>query len=490
MPVPRFLACVVSLVSVVSLLPVTTPAQGVHVDWNPTARQVILNTESARILTSIGWVVVKGGVFVFRNVHIPAGTVVQGEGKNPLIMVLAGSLRLDGEISVRGGDGQRVDTLNSANFPAGGGVAVCLGGDGGAGSPNTTKRSFLGQAGFGPFRIRDFGGKGGRINCANAICGIGSGGGGGSFATAGDPYFKISASGTFVQPLGWGGYGCRSRTSLALPGGAPGVVYFQDRDPGNNFFGVGLDLNRRVFVRGELPFLAGGSGGGGGGDYSRSCAINDPNFVNDEKGGGGAAGGGVVVLISVGPIVIGPNGRIDASGGNGGGGAWAGASNYGAGGGGGAGGFVALYSLTKLDISLHGETYANNDYNFPVSADGGVGRFSIFGGRGNVKSKYVPTPNANNMNASPSGGMGGLGIIQFMVPLGTTNADQTNTYLDDNITLRLNGQIVTGATKQRYLAWRGFPNAMGQWVDDRGRETKIGNKAGDFRPTPILLPVF
>jgi hypothetical protein len=62
----------------------------------------------------------------------------------------------------------------------------------------------------------------------------------------------------------------------------------------------------------------------------------------------------------------------------------------------------------------------------------------MFGGGGVVTSKYPPTF-AGNMNARPSGGMGGLGIIQFMAPPGTTI---------------------------------------------------IGDNAGDFRPAPILIPAF
>ena len=41
---------------------------------------------------------------------------------------------------------------------------------------------------------------------------------------------------------------------------------------------------------------------------------------------------------------------------------------------------------------------------------------------------------------------------------------------------------------QRFLAWRGFPNASGVWVDDFGNPTAIGDNEGDMRPSPILLP--
>ena len=175
-------------------------------------------------------------------------------------------------------------------------------------------------------------------------------------------------------------------------------------------------------------------------------------------------------------------------GGHGGGGAWAGSNNRGGGGAAGAGGFIALYSKAQIEIEVKGETYANNDYQFPISADGGVGLMSPYGGGGNVIGKYPPT-SAQNMDARPAGGMGGMGLIQFFARPGT-NLDRTNTALDDNIVLRRSNNVLTGAEKQRYLAWRGFPNAQGVWVDDTGRAINIGDKSGDFRPTPILLPVF
>ena len=48
--------------------------------------------------------------------------------------------------------------------------------------------------------------------------------------------------------------------------------------------------------------------------------------------------------------------------------------------------------------------------------------------------------------------------------------------------------MLTGAQKQRYLAWRGFPDNNGVWSDDFGNPTNIGKAEGDIRPTPILLP--
>ena len=383
-------------------------AQGVRVDWNPTAPTVVLNTDQTVLRIGANRYTVRGGVFVFRNVTIPRGTVIKGEGSNPLVLILAGTMRIDGEISVRGNDGKRVATTNSksAHLPAVGGAAVCGGGAGGNGSPSTTDRSFTGQPGFGPFASPGFGGGGGRINCANSACGIGSGGGGGAFSTAGDPFYGTRPANSFLQPLGRGGFGCTSRFSAVLPGGQPGNLYFIDNQPGNDFLGVGYDVAGRKLVPGELPMFVGGSGGGGGGDYSSNCSSGDPNFFTDFRGGGGGSGGGALLIATTGSIVIGSGGGINADGGNGGGGAWAGSCNRGGGGGAGAGGMVVLYSQSGIDITVRGETYANSNFDFAVSADGGIGLLDTYGGGGVVTAKYPPTPQSN-MNARPTGAMGG-----------------------------------------------------------------------------------
>ncbi|MCB9869375.1 MAG: hypothetical protein H6837_05930 [Planctomycetes bacterium] len=485
--VPRVLAAPILPLACLAWAPLS--AQGPQVDWTPNSQEVVLNTESQVMPTPNGPVTVTNGVFVFRNVVIPQGTTVRGVGRNPLVFVLAGTLKVDGVISVRGGDGQRVDTLSSANFPAAGGSGECGGGAGGAGSPSSTARSFTGATGTGPLRIPNFGGVGGRINCANPGCGIGSGGGGGAFATRGDPYYPIAATTHFVQPSGFGGYGCVNRTSTSLPGGAPGAVYFRDGDPSNDFFGVAFDLNRQRWIVGELPMPVGGSGGGGGGDFALSCATNDPLFIQDDKGGGGGAGGGVFLAIANGTISVGPAGRVDANGGDGGGGAWAGSNLKGGGGGGGAGGMVLMFSRSKIAIEVHGETFANGDYDFPIRADGGVCRQDVYLGGFRIRGKYDPLGTATQLDVRPTGGFGGLGVVQLFAPPGA-NADGTNTILDDNVELLRNNIVLRGAEKQRYLAWRGFPDAAGVWRDDRGNVLQVGNKIGDIHPTPILLPAF
>jgi hypothetical protein len=94
------------------------------------------------------------------------------------------------------------------------------------------------------------------------------------------------------------------------------------------------------------------------------------------------------------------------------------------------------------------------------------------------------------MNARPSGGFGGLGLVQLMAPSGPTagTPDGTNTKLDDNIIIRDGQEIKTGAFKQRYIGWRGMPDENGLFVDDGGNEVKLGDNEGDIRPAPLLMP--
>ena len=68
------------------------------------------------------------------------------------------------------------------------------------------------------------------------------------------------------------------------------------------------------------------------------------------------------------------------------------------------------------------------------------------------------------------------------------NSDGTNTRLDDGITLVRNNVTLSGAEKQRYLAWKGWKNASGVRVDDSGSPIPA-TRGGEFRPQPILLPL-
>lgn len=479
-------------------------------EYRPTISEVVLSTDFTQVIPSNGSPFnVSGGVFNFRNVTIPAGVRVNGVGSNPMVWLVTGDFRVAGELSVRGGNGQRVDTLNSANFPSAGGVGVCAGGNGGKGSPSGTQRDLSGQAGFGPFQRTGGGGRPGQLSC-QAACGRGSGGGGGSMSTQGDPFYKqLAGTGTtFQQQRGVGGQGCQGAAgsaSRSLQGGEAGPTVFTDARTDNNFWGSAVNVQRQIRITGELASPRGGGGGGGGGDLSNSGGCNplDVNFVNDSKGGGGGGGGGALIVKALGNIIVEPTGKILADGGYGGGGEQAGSCNQGGGGGAGAGGMVVLMAGKQIILNAKGVTaanrftYAQNDYDFVISADGGLCTTGTFGAPV-IAAKYPASGQTvlagTQYDSAPLGALGGMGIVQLMAPPGdpndpTANADNTNTVLDDNIIFLRDGTPQNGTAKRDLLAWRGFPNAAGILVDDFGTPTNIGANEGDIRPSPIFLPV-
>ncbi|MCA8949385.1 MAG: hypothetical protein KDE27_07770 [Planctomycetes bacterium] len=479
-------------------------------NFHPTTNDVVLNTSFTQITPENGLPFnVSGGLFKFHDVTIPQGAIVRGQGPNPMVWLCTGKFQVDGTLSVRGGDGARVDTLNSANFAKGGGVGSCGGGSGGDGSPNQNGRSLRGGTGRGPGQVPGGGGSGGLLSClANCMQGNGGGsaGGGGSLATQGDPWYLAPAlpGSAFRQREGDGGDGCSGTAgnrTVPLEGGRAGPTVFVDDRADNDFFGVAIDRNRGIRIRGELEVPIGGGGGGGGGDHSDGLLCSgDQNFVADESGGGGGAGGGVLIVKALGEIVVGPTGHITADGGHGGGGAWAGSCGRGGGGGGGAGGMVILMSSQRIVLHAHGSAtrwnYSQLDYDFCVSADGGVcptGQYATYANGTPIYGKYrdngqAPFP-GTTYDQNPLGGFGGMGIVQFHAPVGTDNADDTNTRLDDHIDVYRGGQLQTGAAKQAILAWRGHPDDQGVYRDDFGDPVTIGNDEGDIRPAPKLMPV-
>lgn len=471
-----------------------------NLKYEPTTQEVVLDTDFTQILPSNGQPInVSNGIFTFQEVKIPAGVTVRGTGSNPMVWLVTGDFEVSGRLLVSGGAGQRVDTLNSANFPSGGGIGNCGGGNGGQASQFTNSRTETAEKGFGPSQVPNVGGGGGRLSCTSSCLG-GSGGGGGSFVTQGDPYYKAAATAQWVQPTGVGAFGCANRNSQVLPGGEAGSAVFTDPRPDNNFWGSAVNVNLGMRISGEMVTPHGGQGGGGGGDYSLSCAVPDRrNFANDEKGGGGGGGGGVLIIKALGSIIVTKTGKIIADGGNGGGGAWAGSCNRAGGGGGGAGGMVVLMAGKRIQLYKHGGPYAapNNNYDFSISADGGVGLLDVYGSAtGWIRGKYDPFPHlsntASNMNGRPAGGFGGLGLIQLMAPPGPNPGedDQTNTILDDSIDIidPITLAKIEGADKMRFLAWRGTMDPNGVPRDDEGVEVIIGKEEGDIRPTPILMP--
>ncbi len=457
--------------------------------------ETVLNTDFTQVVTTTGTVNVTGGVFIFNSVTIPAGCTVRGIGSKPMIWV-ANSITIDGELSVNGSDGNHVLTLSSANIPIPGGIGGAAGGTGGQGSPQFTMQSLAGRSGNGPGNTPGLGGGGGILSIL-AACGRGSGGGGGAFATAGDPWFKTpQGTGTsFVQRLGIGGFGCLGATGAAsrtLLGGGPGGLMFFDARADDDFFGIGYDVASQTWITGDLTSLVGGSGGGGGGDLSYDNLLPSPGWINDDQGGGGGGGGGCLILYSHNNLIVGPAGKVTANGGHGGGGGWAGSSQRGGGGGGGSGGLLILAASGQIDLHVKGETYANNNYDFVLSADGGVSRTGTYGNvvivRKYGNNGFLPL-SAAQIDAVPTGGYGGMGIVQLFSRPGT-NVDGTNTILDDNINVFRNGVALSGSEKRRYLAWRGYENAQGVRVDDTGLVINIQGNEGDIRPSPFLLPLF
>ncbi len=490
-------------------------------EFEPSAPMTVLNTNFTLVSPKNGSPYsVSGGVFNFASVKIPAGKKVQGQGTNPMVWLVGGTFEVEGELSVRGGDGTRVQTSGNANVAKDGGAGACGGGDGGDGSPSTIARDLVAGSGNGPMNAVGLGGGGGILSC-QAGCGRGAGGGGGSLATQGDPNFlqKVSPAGTvvivpgatpvlnpfpiFQQQTGTGGNGClglTGRPTRNLEGAVAGPTVFVDSRTDNNYWGTGIryDTLPDLRITGELAMPIGGGGGGGGGDlsYNNDCGDTDPTFENDSSGGGGGGGGGVLIVKALGPIIIQETGSVVADGGSGGGGEPSASSQQGGGGGGGAGGMVILMSAVSIEIHVPGSTYANSDYDFSISADGGA---TVTGAQPPVVAGKYPASGSPINNAwretydsAPLGGFGGMGIVQLMVPPGdaATSTDGTNTVLDDNINVFAQGAQLLGSLKEARLAWRGFPNAFGQGVDDGGNVINPTNadNEGDIRPAPILLP--
>ncbi len=481
----------------------TLPGVG---DWVPPTAQIELSTHT-QTLTYLDAPprTFAGGVLHVRNLHIRAGDFVQARGPNPLVLVVAGDARIDGTLSVAGahavlatnagqyrGPGDLPPGTNVPNPPgtfAWWNSAGAGGGHGGT-MPLGCRLDTV-APGQDAVAAPGTGGAGGRWDCPAIRS---SGGGGGAMATYGDPWYPSAAlPNLFPQRSGHGGRGgpgSAGALSRALLGGPPGTAVFANGDPSDDHWGDLWNpvLGRRI--RGELPQPIGGGGGGASGNSSyETCAPESTLVWRGQNGGGG---GGALVLQVRGTLTIGPSGRITADGGHGvlhnplyvdvvGGG------------GGGAGGMVVLMAGERLVIHTHGETFANRDYDFAVSADGGACRRPNVGSAATILSKY-PANGQTTLPSSawdelPMGGFGGLGVIQLLVPMGTDNADGTNTVLDDRIDIVQNGAPLQGLAKQRFLGWRGHADGHGQYVDDFGLPTGTRGGMGDLRPDPILMPV-
>ncbi|MCP3914107.1 MAG: hypothetical protein GY711_00955 [bacterium] len=447
-----------------------TGGPGADFDWYVPAGSVfVLDTTQATIEGGPGGApitsqTVTGGIVDVRDVFIPATSRVVVVGPNPLVILATGSVVIEGELDLDGGDSPGVTDLRAAHHPSPGGIGVGGGGSGGEGSPATNASSLRGGRGAGPFQTEGGGGEGGEttISSLGKNARRGAGGGGGRLGP--DILYTFQSTQVRCQGLtgmdaehgfggGAAGFGLESGANRAAAG-AFGPVPFVDGDTANDFFGT-LQRTNGALVRGELPGLTAGTGGGAGGD-----AV-DGDFPGgtfdrraDEKGAGGGAGGGALHVLALGPIRIGPLGSVHADGGHGSGGeSTSFRDRVGGGSGGGSGGMLVLESLTSITIEAvaagAGPGYADDpDADLhpqrPIRAlggQGGAGNQDKGGAQAGVPTAWrcdaIPTAHFDGTNAPPAldlcalahldradplgpslgaGGDGGPGLIQLHVP--------------------------------------------------------------------------
>ena len=70
------------------------------IEYEPTRRDTVLNTDFTQVVPKVGTPYnVSGGVFNFKNVRIPPGVTVQGQGTNPMVFLVSGSFTVEGTLS-------------------------------------------------------------------------------------------------------------------------------------------------------------------------------------------------------------------------------------------------------------------------------------------------------------------------------------------------------------------------------------------------------
>ncbi|MGH7149553.1 MAG: Ig-like domain-containing protein, partial [Planctomycetota bacterium] len=302
-------------------------------DW-VVSGTVVLDTSFDTIVNPSGQQIeVVGGVVHLRNLLVPLGARIVGQGPNPLVIHASGRVTVAGEIAVDGADASPT-TSSYNNYPQYGGVGNCGGGTGGVASPSTTGSDVQGEDGYGPGNVEDAGGEGGHssFGTIQAESRRGGGGGGGVLTRKTHSIPFNMAAAPWPSPSGLNGgnggpgpTGVNDCVDLALPvnGGAFGPDVFVDADLTNDFFG-------RKFVAGgdplggELAVPTAGQGGGAGGDavqYSASTpspnCLDNTQWINDRRGGAGGGGAGILILRALDPVVIKSTGRLSAKGGNG-----------------------------------------------------------------------------------------------------------------------------------------------------------------------------
>jgi hypothetical protein len=315
------------------------------------------------------------GIVDVRNFTIkPNGRLII-QGPHPCKIVASGTVKIQGELWIRGSNNPGVNSFNSTNIPEPGASGQGGGGRGGSANYLTTQSTPIGEAGFGAFNAAGGGGGGGE-SAYNGDSIVGhrrpGGGGGGAFGAdlmytaptpaPAHPCPDQSSIGLDAEP----GFSGAMQANGALhpigtipAGGAVGPRPFVDGDPTNDFWGTMLTETNQL-IQGELAHAWAGSGGGGGGNACDTDHFPTTPFsvTGDEKGAGGGGGAGSLTILALGDIVIGRtstnqgSGVIDATGGTGGGGENTNGLNHvGGGSGGGSGGHVILQTASSIDFT-------------------------------------------------------------------------------------------------------------------------------------------
>ncbi|MDF1837954.1 MAG: hypothetical protein P1V35_08800, partial [Planctomycetota bacterium] len=340
----------------------------------PAGQTISINTTTATIVGGPGGAptasqTIIGGVMDVRNLVVPAGSRLIFVGPNPVTILASGTVTIEGEISIRGGNNDGVGTLDTTFQPESGSAGNAGGGKGGTGSFLTSSSTPRGGTGTGPFNVAGGGGQGGETGyttSSNKDARRGAGGGGGGFGPDifydhdDDPMTIDRHCQTLIGMDGEDGFGGAAQATGAVSqtirpqGGFLGPGPFLDSRDDNNFFGTLITSTGELIV-GELDKVWAGAGGGGGGDASQVTSQGFPRIPfqtgGDEKGSGGGGGAGGISILAIGEIIVEDGGRIVADGGYGGGG-----ENViffdrvGGAGGGGAGGHIVLSSATFIDV--------------------------------------------------------------------------------------------------------------------------------------------
>jgi hypothetical protein len=250
-----------------------------------------------------------------------------------------------------------------------------------------------------------------------------------------------------LNPFGW----LNGHPTDGADGGKAGPsIFSNDGTTRNDFWGSRLNADGSV-TKGELLIPWAGSGGGASGDmvlYTRNYpdpvteVFPEPNFPNGRiavyrKGAPGGGGGGQIQILAIGDIVLGPEARIFAKGGNGVGGESIGWT-YGqvSGSGGGSGGHIILSTASKLDLSAiditDGVTLGNTNEHFETGSYYQIPLTGVYftqvlnavgGRRGWAMSRIQKVSwetktddDGNDTYAIGRGGAGGNGVVQIHVP--------------------------------------------------------------------------